>query len=758
MTVTQPAELVGSDLDRVDGPLKVTGAARYPSDFSFPNMAYAALVRSTIAAGRIVGVDARGAQAAPGVLAVISHENAPKLHGARRNWLMPAPAPPLQDDEIDHYGQYVAMVAAETPQEASAAARLVEIDYVPGDPLLTGDDRRAKARSNPYFVDMKRGDVKDGLASAEVTVAGTYTTPDQTHNPLGLFATVAYWESGKLTVHDSTQNPFLVRDVLAASFKISKDDVRVLVPFVGGGFGAGLRIWPHTILTALAARTVDRPVKLVLTRPEMFTGVGHRPGTVQHVRIGATRSGDLVTIEHEGRATASMASDPPYPITMGTTAAYACPNVMARDRRLRLNIPRVAHMRAPGEAEGNFAIESMLDELSYELGIDPIELRLRNYAEVHPQTGLEWSSKALRECYRVGAERFGWSERDPGVGSMRDGRWLVGYGMAGVTFGHYQAKCEARATLRRDGSALVCSGATDIGTGTYTAMTQLAAESLGLSVESVEFDLGDTAMPRAPQAGGSGLTVALGSAVQDTCVELVRRLLDIAAKDEGSPLYGCGIEDVAADGGRIVRADEPSRGESYGEILTRGGLDELTVDGDSSPSRAEMGVLVGSLVVSRLGRFGRRVVGRSNAAVPSGAFGARFVEVRLDPELGLLRVARVVSVIDAGRVLNEKLASSQIIGGTVGGIGMAMFEEAISDPGTGRIANATFGDYLVAVNADVPDLDVAFVGEPDPDNPIGVKGIGEIGLVGIAAAIANAVYHATGKRIRSLPITIDQLL
>jgi CO/xanthine dehydrogenase Mo-binding subunit len=358
----------------------------------------------------------------------------------------------------------------------------------------------------------------------------------------------------------------------------------------------------------------------------------------------------------------------------------------------------------------------------------------------------------------VGAERFGWWDRDPEVGSMRDGRWLVGYGMAGVTFGHYQAKCEARATLRRDGSALVCSGATDIGTGTYTAMTQLAAEILGLGVGSVEFDLGDTAMPRAPQAGGSGLTVALGSAVHNTCVELVRRVLDIAAKDEGSPLYGCGIEDVAAEGGRIVRADEPSRGESYGEILTRGGLDELTVDGDSSPSRAEMGVLVGSLVVSRLGRIGRRVVGRSNAAVPAGAFGARFVEVRVDPELGLLRVARVVSAIDAGRVLNETLASSQIIGGTVGGMGMAMFEEAISDPGTGRIANATFGDYLVAVNADVPDLDVVFVGERDPDNPIGVKGIGEVGLVGIAAAIANAVYHATGRRIRSLPITIDQLL
>jgi xanthine dehydrogenase YagR molybdenum-binding subunit len=384
--------------------------------------------------------------------------------------------------------------------------------------------------------------------------------------------------------------------------------------------------------------------------------------------------------------------------------------------------------------------------------MDPIELRLRNYAEVHAQTGLAWSSKALRECYKVGAERFGWARRDPAVGAMRDGRWLVGYGMAGVTFPHYQAKCQARATIRRDGTAHLSSGATDIGTGTYTVMTQLGAEVLGLKVDRVEFELGDTRLPRAPEAAGSGLTAALGSAVHNTCVALVQRFLALVSDDPKSPLQGCAIEDVVASDGRLARDDDESRGESYAEILERHGLDELTADGDSAPSRAEKGVFVGSLVVAHMGRFGRRLVDASHAAIPAGAFGARFAEVRVDPELGVLRIIRIVSVTDGGRIVNEKLARSQLIGGTVGGIGMAMLEETVIDSGTGRVANATLADYLVAVNADVPDIDVVFVGEPDPDNPIGVKGIGEVGIMGVPAAIANAVYHATGRRIRSLPI------
>jgi CO/xanthine dehydrogenase Mo-binding subunit len=759
MTATiQTAKLIGPGVDRVDGPEKVTGAARYPSDFDLPNLAHAALVRSRIAAGRIAGIDTGIAETAPGVLAVLTHQNAPKLHRARASLmtLTPPPDPPLQSDTIDHYGQYVAVVAAETPQQATAAARLVEVDYDPGQALLSAEDPGATTKANPYHLDMHRGDVDAALAAAEVTVEATYTTSQQAHNPIGLFATVAWWEGGKLTVHDSTQNPFHVREVLAASFGLHEDDVRVLVPFVGGAFGAGLRVSPHTILAALAARIVQRPVKLVLTRPEMFTGLGHRPSTVQRIKVGATRDGMLVAIDHEATAAASMGTSLLYPIPMGTVAAYACPNVSARDQRTQLNIAPVAHMRAPGEAEGNFALESILDELSYALGIDPIELRLRNYAEVHPQTGLAWSSKALRECYQVGAERFGWSRRNSEPGSMREGRWLVGYGMAGVTYGHNQAKCQARATIRRDGSAYVCSGTTEIGVGTWTVMGQLVAELLGLPPERVTFDLGDTAMPRAPYVGGSGTTVGLGSAIHDACRKLVQAFLDIAGKEHGSPLSGCKLEEVVCAGGRIVRADDPSTGERYADILARQGLHELTADGDSAPPREEMGTQVKSLIVH--GHLGRKLVGLSHARVPAGAFGARFVEVRVDPDLGLLRVARVVSAIDAGRVVNQKTARSQIIGGTVQGIGTAMFEEVVSDPGSGRIANATFGDYLIPVNADVPDMDVVFVGEPDPANPLGAKGVGEVGLVGIPAAIANAVHHATGRRIRSLPITIDQLL
>jgi xanthine dehydrogenase YagR molybdenum-binding subunit len=757
VTVTiRTAKLIGPGVDRVDGPRKVTGAARYPSDFDFPNLAHAALVRSTIAAGTIRGIATGAAESAPGVLAVLTHQNAPRLHRGRRNMMTPPPDPPLQTAEIDHYGQYVAVVVASTPQQASAAARLVEVNYDPGEALLSAEDPGAKPKANPYHLDMHRGDVDAALASAEVTVEGTFTTSAQAHSPLGLFATVAWWEGDRLTVHDSTQNPFHVREVLAASFGLHEHDVRVLVPFVGGAFGAGLRVSPHTILAALAARTVQRPVRLVLTRPEMFTGLGHRPATVQRVKVGATRDGTLVAIDHEATAAASMGTSLLYPIPMGTVAAYACPNVSARDTRVQLNISPVAHMRAPGEAEGNFAVESILDELSYALGIDPIELRLRNYAEVHPQTGLAWSSKALRECYQVGAERFGWSRRNPEPGSMREGRWLVGYGMAGVTYGHNQAKCQARATIRRDGSAYVCSGTTEIGVGTWTVMGQLVAELLGLPPERITFDLGDTALPQAPYVGGSGTTVGLGSAIHDACRRLVQAFLDTIGDDEGSPLAGRKLEDVVIDGGRILRADDPSTGERYADILARHGLDELTADGDSAPPRGEMGTQVKSLIVH--GHLGRKLVGLSHASVPAGAFGARFVEVRVDPDLGLLRVARVVSAIDAGRVVNEKTARSQIIGGTVQGIGTAMFEEVLSDPGSGRIANATFGDYLIPVNGDVPDMDVVFVGAPDPANPLGAKGVGEVGYVGIPAAVANAVYHATGRRLRSLPITIDQLL
>jgi CO/xanthine dehydrogenase Mo-binding subunit len=735
MTTIEAVRLIGPGVDRVDGPLKVTGSAPYPGDFSFANMAHAVLVRATVAAGRIRRIEVAAAEAAPGVLAVITHRNAPKLRRGPDTPVWRQPAPPLQDNRILHYGQYIGVVVAETAEQATAAARVIEVDYEPAEPLLDLNDPRAQVLTNPWGLDAHRGDVAAGLASADVTVEATYTTPDETNNPMGLFATVAFWDGDSLTVHDSNQWPHSFRATLAAAFGVPESGVRVLAPFVGGGFGAGLRVWPHVVLTALAARTVGRPVKLVLTRPQMFTGIGHRTRTVQHIRLGADRSGHLTALDHEAKASIAVEDETYEPVAADSATAYACPNVDTRDLQARLNIPDPTFMRAPGEAQGNFALESALDELAYAIGMDPLELRLRNYAEDHPQLGLPWSSKALRACYEQGAERFGWWARDPWPGSMRDGSWLVGYGMAGVSFFWIQMPCQARASIRRDGTAFVRSAATDIGTGTYTVMTQLSAELLGLRLDQVRFGLGDTDMPMAPPAGGSGLTAALGNAVQAACRKVIQAFLDTVADDPGSPLRGCRLDDVTVADGRIHRINEPARGEAYGDILARHGLGELTADGDSAPPKAQ-----------------------DVGMAPAGAFAARFVEVRVDPDLGLVQVARVVSAIDGGRILNEKTANSQIIGATVGGIGMALLEETVTDPATGRIANANLGDYLVPVNADVPYLEVLFVGEPDRFNPIGVKGVGEVGLVGMAAAIANAVFHATGRRIRSLPITIDRLL
>jgi CO/xanthine dehydrogenase Mo-binding subunit len=733
VTTAESNAILGPSVDRVDGPLKVTGAASYPSDFSFLGLAHAVLVQSTVAAGTISGVDTEDAEAAPGVLAVVTHENAPALADGPMTPLGPSPPAPFRDNRILHHGQHTAMVVAQTQQQATAAARSVRIEYQRSTPILGIENPDAAVLGNPWGLELQRGDVEAALASAEVVYDETFAIAAETNNPMGLFATVARWEENRLTVHDCTQWPVMVRQSLATVFDLPETDVRVLVPYLGGGFGAGLRAWPHVILAALAARLVDRPVKLVLTRPQMFTSIGHRAQSRQRLRLGCTREGRLVAIDHEGTSTLAIEDFNINPITMATGSAYACPNVATHDRLVRLNISSPGAMRGPGKAEGNFAIESALDELSYELGIDPIELRLANYAEVHPHSALPWSSNALRSCYRVGAERFGWARRDPAIGSMRDGNWLVGYGMAGVTFGWYQAPCQVRLTLKRDGSAVVRSAATDIGTGTYTIATQLTAELLGLEIGQVRTEIGDSDLPPAPQSGGSGLAMSHSAAIHDAAANLMQALLKLVAGDEQSPLRGRGPADVGCADGRVHLVDDPTAGESYTEILARHDLDEITADG-----RVDL------------------ETNRRDSA--TSAFAAHFVEVRIDKDLGLLRIARVVSAIDAGRVLNEKTARSQIIGGVVMGIGMATLEETVFDAATGRIANATFGDYLIPVNADVPDIDVVFVGEPDSFSPVGIKGLGEIGVVGVAAAVANAAYHATGRRFRSLPITIDQLL
>jgi CO/xanthine dehydrogenase Mo-binding subunit len=706
MTATD-RRVIGAPVDRVDGPLKVAGAAPYPSDVSYPGMAYAAFVRSTIAAGRILDIEAGDALAIPGVREVITHRNAPRLGRAAPSVLGAQPPPPLQDDRVVHYGQYVAVVIADTPQQAADAARRVVVTYQAGEARLAIDDERGELLHDPFGADMRRGDVEAGLAAADVVHDAIYTTAENTNNPLGLFATVAAWDGDTVVLHDASQFTSNVRTVVAAAFGLPEAAVRVHAPYLAGGFGSGLRAWQHVVLAALAARVAGRPVKVTLTRPEMFTGVGHRPRTVQRIRLGAMRDGELVAMDHDALQTVAMEDENRDFVSLTTTDAYACPNMSARDRQRRLNIPCPGSMRAPGHAQGGFALESAIDELSYALAIDPLELRLRNHADVHPQLGRPWSSKALRECFAVGAERFGWADRDPRVGAMSDGRWRVGYGLAGISWPWVQFRCRARVTIDAAGNAYGRSAGNDIGTGTYTVMRQLTAERLGLELDRVRIGLGDSDMPWAPPAGGSGLTGAIGNAFHAACEALLERF-DALGRGPGEP---------------------------YAAVLARNGLDELTADGECTPPDP-----------------------KTLSMAPAGAFAAKFVEVRVDRDLGLIRIARVVSVVDGGRILNEKLGRSQIIGGTVGGIGQAIFEETINDTGTGRIANATFADYLVPVNADVPDIDVVFVGAPDRLTPAGTKGIGEIGLAGVAPAIANAIYHATGRRIRSLPITLDQVL
>ncbi|MGV9349961.1 xanthine dehydrogenase family protein molybdopterin-binding subunit [Streptomyces spiralis] len=735
MTTLSRPPLLGSGRDRVEGQLKVSGRAPYPNDFSYPDMAHAVLLGSTVGAGRVTGIDTVEAERAPGVIGVITHLNAGPLQRAPVTPLGVSPPAPLQDDVIFHYGQHVAVVVAETFEEATEAARLIRVDYEPAETILEVDDPLATHRTNPWGRDAQRGDVSRALSAADVVVDQTYLTCDNTNNPMGLLTTVARWQGDTLLVNNSTQWVSLEQTSLAAAFGIPEDRVNVSAPYVGGGFGAGLRVWPHVVLAALAARKTGRPVKLVLTRPQMFTAVGHRPKGKQRVRIGARRDGQLVAIDHEALTATAIDDDNFEPTAAVSAAAYACPNASTRDTQARLNIPVPNSMRAPGTATGNYALECAMDELAYALGMDPLDLRLRNDATIHPQLGLPWSSRAMKECLLHGADLFGWSRRTPEPGSMRQGNVLIGYGLAAVAYPWFRARCGARATVRGDGTAYVCSAGTEIGNGAYTVFSQLSAELLGLDVGQVTFGLGDSSMPRAPQTGGSGLTSSVGSAVYEACRRLIGDFLALVADDTDSPLRGCSVDDVEVDRGVIRRRDDPARGESYGDILARHGLAELTAEGESVPAQAkELGM------------------------APAGAFGAKYVEVQVDRDLGRLRVARAVSVIDGGRILNEKTSVSQIIGGAVGGIGMALLEETVSDEPSGRIATATLGDYLVPVNADVPEMQVAFVGSPDPANPIGTKGIGEIGLVGIAPAVANAVFHATGRRIRSLPITIEKVL
>jgi len=732
--------IIGQPIDRTDGALKVTGAARYAGDFSLPDLCHAAIVQSTIASGRIVHLDTTRAVHAPGVLLVMTHANAPTLpeHGRA------AVNPPagrvlslLQDDEIHYNGQPIAVVVADTPERATYAASLVHATYARTEPAL--DFARARnaaympAKAGSGAPDSRRGDPARGLTEAEVKIEATYTTPMQTHNPMEPHATVAQWTGNKLTLYDATQYVSGVRRTVAKTLGIAEDDVHVISPFVGGGFGCKGSVWSHVVLAAMAARKVGRPVKLVLARPQMFGPVGGRPQTEQHIVLGARRDGTLTLVRHDVISHTSQMEDFVEPSAIVTRMLYACPNAVTTHRLTKLNVGVPTFQRAPGEATGTFALEVALDELAYALAIDPLELRLRNYAETEPESGKPWSSKQLRECYRDAGARFGWQRKSIEPRSMREGRELVGWGMATATYPAHRTGAKAAATLFPDGIAVVQSGSQDIGTGTYTVMTQVAAESIGIPVDRVRFELGDTALPEAPASGGSTTAASVGPAVQAACSALREKLIAQAAADQSSAVYGIPADRLAITEGWITVRDDPSRRDAVAAVIGRHGS-PIEARGEAKP-------------------------GDEAKTYAAHSFGAVFAEVRVDPDLGRIRVPRVVATYDVGQLLNAKTGKSQLQGGIVWGISFALFEHSILDARSGRFVNANLAEYHVPVNADIGQIDVNFVGAPDLNfNPLGVRGIGEIGITGVVGALCNAVYHATGQRVRDLPITLDRLL
>jgi xanthine dehydrogenase YagR molybdenum-binding subunit len=735
--------VVGAAVDRVDGRLKVTGAARYTAEFPVADLAHAALVQSTIARGRIKHLDTSAAEAAPGVLGVVTHRNSPRmprlkaastLEGAAFQTVMP-----LQDDVVHHAGQYLAVVVAETLEQAQYAAGLVRVEYDAKSPRAQFETFAAEAYPHqPTFgilPDYQRGDPSRALSDAQIRLEQTYTTPIEHHNPMEPHAAIAAWDSGgNLIVYDTTQGVHMTRAGLAEALGLPLDHVRVICPFVGGGFGAKDSLWPYTVLAAIAARQVRRPVKLALTRAQMYTSVGYRSQTVQDVKLGALRDGTLTAIVHRATTIGSEVGEFPETAPELSKILYACPNLQTSGRLVGLNLGVPSTMRAPGEASGSFALESAMDELAVASGTDPIELRLRNYAETDPDSGKPWSSKGLRACYAQGAERFGWSQRNPEPRSMRDGEWLVGWGMATASYPSLGAPAEATAVIRADGRAVVRSGTADLGTGQYTVMTQVAADALGLDPDRVTFELGDTTLPFAFVAGGSSGVRSVGPAVRSAAEAARGRVLKLVTEDERSPLAGYDADAIGIERGEFFLKHAPAQRDSYAAILTRHGLQELSgegrVDWVSMP-------------------HDRRV----------NAFGAQFVEVRVDPDLGVVRVHRALGVFDIGRVMNPKTARSQAIGGIVLGIGMALLEHTDIHPAFGKVISPNLAGYLVPVNADVQSVDAFFVEVDDPYvNSLGAKGAGELGVTGVAAAIANAVYHATGRRIRDLPITPETLV
>jgi xanthine dehydrogenase YagR molybdenum-binding subunit len=739
---------IGRDTPRIDGPLKVTGKAQYTSDFRFPEMLYAVPVEATIASGRVNALDTRAAEEMPGVRAILHRENIGKIF---RSELEPGMEgiceerrPPFEDDIIRYYGQYIALAVADTFETAKAAADSVRVTYDKEKPnveteLEADDDPEViRATFGPHErLQSQRGDADTAFAGAVVKIDHTYVTPAETHNPIELHATTAIWEGSRLTLYDSSQGVVNFRSVLAQMFDLPKENVRVITKFVGSGFGGKLFPWTHCALAAAAARKLGRPVKLVLSRKMMFQTVGHRPRTQQRVRLGATPDGKLVSLHHDYVYHRSMLDAHHEDCGETTPFQYSVPNLRVAFGRAKRNVGGAADMRGPGAVPGLYAIESAMNELADELKIDPVRLRVINEPKIDEGLGVPFSSRHLLECFELGAEKFGWSKRTPQVGSMKRDGLILGWGMAGCSWIAGRFAAEATVELRDDGTARVACATQDIGTGTYTNLGQLASHGTGVPLDKVEVALGDTSLPKGPLSGGSLATPSIVPAVLQAADNAIESLLSIATTIPESPFKNRKSADLAFEGGRVfVNGDGPAGGVSFADLLRRANLRLVTGSGNSEA-----------------------MFGDPKPKFSTHSFGCHFVEVTWQPEIARLRVSRVVTVIDAGRILNPLAGRNQIEGAVVMGIGMALFEHTSYDPQNGAPINSNLADYVLAVNADAPPIEVHFLDYPDKEiNEVGARGIGEIGLAGIAAAITAAVHHATGIRVRELPVRIENLL
>ena len=730
---------VGGPLSRVDGFDKVSGEAPYAADFDAPRLSHGLMVQSTIGKGRIARIRSGPAEQAPGVLLVMTHANAPRLPEGAQNANPPGERALslLQDDEVRYNGEPVAVVVAETLEQARYAAGLLEIEYEAEAPAVDFQASLSSAYAPPALThgkpDSSWGDAATALQDAPVQHVAVYSTPMENHNPMEPHATLAEWNGDFLTLHDSTQAVVGTSKAVAKKLGIAPEKVRVLSPYVGGGFGCKGSAWSHVVLAAMAARQAHRPVRLVVDRTQMFGPVGYRPPTRQEVALGADLNGKIVAIRHDVVSPTSTFEDWTESSAVLTRMLYDSPNTSTSHRLVKLNLGTPTFQRAPGEATGSFALETALDELAWKLGIDPVELRLRNYAEKEPESGKPWSSKKLRECYRSGAERFGWSRRAAHTRAVREGDQLIGVGMATATYPANRQPASATVTIAADGSATVECATQDIGTGTYTIITQVAADELGMAPNRIHVKIGDSKLPEAPVSGGSMTAASVTPAVQAAARQARRELIAFAIGNSESPLHGLSADEVACSEGWI-RARNGNRRDSFAAVIARNGGTPVQGKAEAKP-------------------------GEEKDQYATHSFGAVFAEVGVDPDLGEVRVRRIVGSYSVGSVLNVKTATSQLFGGVVWGIGMALHERTIVDLPTGRILNANLAQYHVPVNADVPEIDISFVDEDDRIfNPLGARGIGEIGITAVPAAIANAVYHASGRRIRDLPITPEKLL